>query len=103
MANRRPLHVLMTAICGVLLAAGAAACSSGGSSSSSTTSAAAAQSEEALSAPPPESTGAEQPQNQQNQPAVELAALPVGGSEGLTAAAQSASLSAGRAIRCRTV
>ena len=81
MANRRPLHVLMTAMCGVLLAAGAAACSSGGTSSSSTTSAAAAQSEEALSAPPPESTGAEQPQSQQNQPAVELAALPVGGSE----------------------
>jgi hypothetical protein len=85
MANRRPLHVLMTAMCGVLLAAGAAACSSGGTSSSSTTSAAAAQSEqteEALPAPPPESTGAEQPQSQQNQPAVELAALPVGGSEG---------------------
>jgi hypothetical protein len=69
----------MTAMCGVLLAAGAAACSSGGTSSSSTTSATAAQSEEALSAPPPESTGAEQPQSQQNQPSVTLAALPVGG------------------------
>jgi hypothetical protein len=66
----------MTAICGVLLAAGAAACSSGGSSSST----AAAQSEQTEEAPP-ESTGAEQPQSQQNQPAVELAALPVGGSE----------------------
>ena len=84
MAHRRPLHVLMTAMCSVLLAAGAAACSSGGTSSSSTTSAAAAQSdqtEEALPAPPPESTGAEQPQSRQNQPAVELAALPVGGAE----------------------
>jgi hypothetical protein len=85
MAYRRPLHVLMTAMCcAVLLAAGAVACGSGGTTSSSTTSAAEAQSgqtDEALSAPPPESTGAEQPQSQQNQPAVELAALPVGGSE----------------------
>lgn len=84
MANRRPLHVLMTAMCGVLLAAGAAACSSGGTSSSSTTSAAAVESqqtEESLPPPPPESTGAEQPQSQQNQPSVTLAALPVGGSE----------------------
>src|SRR6266480_4436990 len=34
MAHGRPLHVLVTVMCGVLLAAGAAACSSGGSSSS---------------------------------------------------------------------
>jgi hypothetical protein len=82
MANRRPLHVVMTAMCGVLLAVGAAACSSGGTSSSSTTSAGAVESqqtEESLPPPPPESTGAEQPQSQQNQPSVTLAALPVGG------------------------
>ena len=83
MTLRRPLYLVMTAICGVLLA-GAAACSSGGTSTSSTTSAAAVQSEqteEALPPPPAESTGAEQPQSQQNQPSVTLAALPVGGSE----------------------
>ena len=83
MAERRPLHVFVIAICGVLIAAGAAACSSGGSSTSSTTSAAAGESqqtEEALPPPPAESTGAEQPQNQQNQPSVTLASLPVGGS-----------------------
>jgi hypothetical protein len=33
--------------------------------------AAAAQSEEALPAPPPESTGAEQPQSQRNEPSVQ--------------------------------
>jgi hypothetical protein len=81
MTRRRPLNLVMTAICGVLLA-GAAACSSGGTSASSTTSAAAVESqqtEDSLPPPPPESTGAEQPQSQQNQPSVTLAALPVGG------------------------
>jgi hypothetical protein len=84
MAHRRPLHVLMTAMCGVLLAAGAAACSSGGTTTSGGTTDTAVQSdqtEESQTAPPAESTGAEQPQSQQNQPAVELAALPVGGEE----------------------
>ena len=83
MTRRRPLNLVMTAICGVLLA-GAAACSSGGTSASSTTSAAAVESqqtEDSLPPPPPESTGAEQPQGQQNQPSVTLAALPVGGAE----------------------
>jgi len=83
MILRRPLYLVMTAICGVFLA-GAAACGSGGGSTSSTTSAAAVQSdqtEEALPPPPAESTGAEQPQSQQNQPSVTLAALPVGGNE----------------------
>jgi hypothetical protein len=81
MTRRRPLNLVMTAICGVVLA-GAAACSSGGTSASSTTSAAAVESqqtEDSLPPPPPESTGAEQPQSQQNQPSVQLAALPVGG------------------------
>ena len=81
MTLRRPLYLVMTAICGVLLA-GAAACSSGGTSTSSTTSAAAVQAEgteESLAPPPAESTGAEQPQSQQNQPSVTLASLPVGG------------------------
>src|SRR5215471_12758140 len=80
---RRPLHLVMTAICGVLLA-GAAACSGGGSSTSGTTSAAAVQAEgteDSLAPPPAESTGVEQPQSQQNQPSVTLAALPVGGNE----------------------
>ena len=83
MTLRRPLNLVMTAVCGVLLA-GAAACSSGGTSASSTTSAAAVESqqtEESLPPPAPESTGAEQPQSQQNQPSVTLAALPVGGSK----------------------
>src|SRR6476620_10874556 len=83
MTRRRPLNLVMTAICGVVLA-GAAACSSGGTSASSTTSAAAVESqqtEDSLPPPPPESTGAEQPQSQQNQPSVQLAALPVGGNE----------------------
>ena len=84
MAHRRALHVFVTAIGGVLIATGAAACSSGGTSTSSTTSAAAVESQqtdESLAPPPAESTGAEQPQSQQNQPSVQLAALPVGGSE----------------------
>jgi hypothetical protein len=83
MTRRRPLNLVMTAICGVLLA-GAAACSSGGTSASSTTSAApveSQQTEDSLPPPAPESTGAEQPQSQQNQPSVTLAALPVGGAE----------------------
>jgi hypothetical protein len=83
MTRRRPLNLVMTAICGVLLA-GAAACSSGGTSASSTTSTPAVESqqtEDSLPPPPPESTGAEQPQSQQNQPSVTLAALPVGGAE----------------------
>ena len=83
MTLRRPLYLVMTAICGVLLA-GAAACSSGGTSTSSTTSAAAVESqqtEEALPPPSAEATGAERPQSRTNQPSVTLAALPVGGSE----------------------
>ena len=84
MTRRRPLYLVMTAICGVLLA-GATACGSGGSSASGMTSAAAVESqqteESSLPPPPPESTGAEQPQSRQNQPSVQLAALPVGGSE----------------------
>jgi hypothetical protein len=86
MTRRRPLNLVMTAICGVLLA-GAAACSSGGTSASSTTSAApveSQQTEDSLPPPAPESTGAEQPQSQQNQPSVTLAALPVGGKTDFT-------------------
>src|SRR6185437_471939 len=82
MTRRRPLNLVMTAICGVLLA-GAAACSSGGTSASSTATSAAVESqqtEDSLPPPPPESTGPEQPQSQQNQLSVEVASLPVGGS-----------------------
>ena len=84
MALRRPLNLVMSAMCGVLLVAGAAACGSGGTTTSGGTTDTAVQSdqtEESQAAPPAESTGAEQPQSQQNQPAVELAALPVGGAE----------------------
>jgi hypothetical protein len=86
MAIRRPLNLVMSAMCVVLLMTGAAACGNGGTTTSGGATDAAVQSnqtEESQAAPPAESTGAEQPQSQQNQPAVELAALPVGGSGGV--------------------
>lgn len=87
MTRRRPLNLVMTAICGVLLA-GAAACSSGGTSASSSASTAssgsqagadAATSEAAPPAPAPEQTNPEQPQPPQGKPGVEVVSLPVGG------------------------
>ena len=85
MSPRLHAGLVMATICAV--AVGLAACSSGTGSSSSTTgtssSAAgvdAATSEAAPPAPAPEQTNPEQPQAPQGKLAVELAALPVGGS-----------------------
>jgi hypothetical protein len=85
MALRRPLNLVMSAMCGVLLAAGAVACGSGSGSTSSTTANSSSQAGDESSAtseaaPPPEQTNPEQPQAPQRKPGVELASLPVGGS-----------------------
>jgi hypothetical protein len=83
MAYRRPLHVIITAMCGVLIAAGAAACSGGSGSSSATTassgSQAGADAATSEAAPAPEQTNPEQPQPPQGKPGVEVVSLPVGG------------------------
>jgi len=79
MAERRPLHVLVTALCGVLIAAGAAACSGGSGSSSATTASSGADAATSEAAPAPEQTNPEQPQPPQGKPGVEVVSLPVGG------------------------
>jgi len=83
MAYRRPLHAIITAMCGVLITAGAAACSGGSGSSSATTassgSQAGADAATSEAAPAPEQTNPEQPQPPQGKPGVEVVSLPVGG------------------------
>jgi hypothetical protein len=88
MAGRR-LRLVLVVASGLVVIAGVSACGGGGSSSSSTTSAVAAaeqpapSAQEGAPAPAQEGTGPEQPQAQQNQPSVQLASLPVGGSTDL--------------------
>lgn len=76
--------LVATAACGSGNAGGNTGGSAGGGSAGPTTDSSTIPSTEIQAPPPsPEGTGAEPPQTRRNQPAVELAALPVGGSSDL--------------------